>query len=377
MLNWQRYTVGQVVTKRSGRTWASAPRSRYSYAAAVLLMLPLAACRAGEPGLANQPRDQSLPAFTPPHVPPFKCQKSSSPATPIDPQAKAWFDEAATLEAAGRDKVDWKRVAHLKERAAAHGYWPAVKEAIHDYAMPAGQKLAQLKAAMRAGEPEAFFMMGERYMKGDGVERNPDRAYALWQKAAGMGEARAMTQLAIVLSTKQNNSIGWDLVNIPVATSMLECAMANAYGDAAVPLSDIVGRPRGSDGTFSGPPTDASKARGLAVLQEGVKLGSREAAASLAGYFAAMNFVTPCPVLAMRSRYYRFLGASLDEKNPVRLPNLDAAVPLPPAPLPDWRDDENIVSQLWDVAVAPANSVEVLVKTKNRASSRVVDAECD
>ena len=88
-------------------------------------------------------------------------------------------------------------------------------------------------------------------------------------------------------------------------------------------------------------PDNAAQARGLVVLQEGVKLGSREAASELASYFRTMHgfaaYNSPDPRTyasedALRARYYQFLQHSLNETTPERLPNLDAAVPLPPAP---------------------------------------------
>ena len=178
-----------------------------------------------------------------------------------------------------------------------------------------------------------------------------------------MGDARAMVKLAVVLSTTQANTIGSDMMNIPVATSMLECAMKKGYGDAAVPLRDIVARPGHQNGSTAENPDDDAEARGLAVLQEGLKLGSREAANQLAMYFLvqhqseAQDSRQPDAYEssdALRARYYQALEHSLDETTPERLPNLDAAVPLPPAPLPDWRDkDDNIVG-LWETAIAPS-----------------------
>lgn len=211
---------------------------------------------------------------------------------------------------------------------------------------------------MLAEEPDAYFMMGELYMNGNGVKFNQEKAYALWQRAATMGDVRAMVKLAEVLSTKQSNTIGWDMANIPVATSMLECAMKKGFGDAALALSRIVTRKMMPDGTLGEDPSAAAEARGLAVLQEGVKLGSREAANQLAMYFMVQHQLKNInrrthddrSTDALRSRYYMYLEYSFDKERPTRLPNLDVALPLPPKNLPEWRDKNDGIVGLWEAA---------------------------
>ena len=66
---------------------------------------------------------------------------------------------------------------------------------------------------MLAGVPEAYFQMGQRYLVGSGVPADSVRAYALWQRASQLGDPQAQVELAKILSTKQNNTIGWDLAN--------------------------------------------------------------------------------------------------------------------------------------------------------------------
>lgn len=349
------------------RTLAAMLRAGAGWLLFALLALSLSGCRQVDAVSSERPRDQVLPAFMPTQLPPFTCSTSSAPSKPVDLEAKTWFDEAtALLKARARVDIDGKRVTMLEQKAAARGYWPAVKVKL--WAMHGEEKIVLIERAMSAGEPEAFYMMGELYMKGDGVEANEARANAFLQRAAMMGDVRAMVKLAVVLSTKQNNTIGWDMANIPVATSMLECAMKKGHGDAAIPLRHIVLLLKNPDGTFSEDLNDTAEARGLAVLQEGVKLGSREAASELASYFlmhhqfkaqASSNPRSHQSVDALRARYYRFLQHSLDEETPERLPNLDAAVPLPPTALPDWRNEEDNIVGLWETAAAASGETKV------------------
>lgn len=333
-----------------------------------LLALFLSGCRQVDAARPERPRDQVLPAFMPTQLPPFNCPTSLSASKPVDLDAKAWFDEAnALLAARKRVDIDWKQVTMFKQKAAARHYWPAVKENL--LSIYGEEKIVLIERAMLAGEPEAFYMMGELYMKGDGVEANQAKAGAFLQRAAVMGDVRAMVELAVVLSTKQNNTVGWDMANIPVATSILECAMKKGHGDAAIPLRTIALLLKNPDGSFSEDLNDAAEARGLAVLQEGVKLGSREAANELASYFmmhhqfkaqASENPRSYRSVDALRVRYYRFLQHSLDEETPEQLPNLDAAVPLPPTALPDWRDEEDNIVGLWETAIASSGETKLV-----------------
>jgi TPR repeat protein len=328
-------------------------RIRTGCIAFALLALFLSGCRKVEAVLSTNPRDQALPAFIPAELRQFDCPVSSGLSSPVDLQAKAWFDESiALLERRGEADIDWKHVKRLKKKLAARHYWPAVRENLQG--VHGKQKVVLIERAMSAGEPEAFFMMGKLYMEGDGVQANPAKAYAFWQRAAMMSDVRAMVELGVLLSQKQNNTIGWDMVNIPVATAMLECAMKKGHGDAAVPLSDIAYQPRKQDGSITQIADDAAEARRLAVLQEGVKLGSRAAASELVIYFLMPHLVDTQGALAngLRARYYQYLEHSFDKARPERLPNLDAAIPLPPAPLPDWRDQEDNIVGLWEAATA-------------------------
>ena len=333
-----------------------------------LLALFLSGCRQVDAAGPERPRDQVLPAFMPKQLPPFNCPTTLSASKSVDLEAKAWFDEASALLAARkRVDIDGKQVTLLKQKAAARHYWPAVKETL--LSVYGEEKVVLIERAMLAGEPEAFHMMGEFYMNGDGVDANQAKADAFIQRAAMMGDVRAMVKLAVILSTKQNNTIGWDMANIPVATSMLECAMKKGHGDAAIALRAIVLLLKNPDGSFSEDLNDAAEARGLAVLQEGVKLGSREAASELASYFlmhhqfkaqASADPRSYRSVDALRARYYRFLQHSLDEEMPERLPNLDAAVPLPPTALPDWRDEEDNIVGLWETAIASSAEAKLV-----------------
>jgi TPR repeat protein len=306
------------------------------------------------------PRYQELPAFTPPNVPVFTCANPEKSGSPVNAKAKAWFDQVLALEkmpSSELSEADKANAEQLESQAFEARYWPAVARRINR--LPRTEKdgeqaaIRLIEEAMLAGVPQAYFQMGQRYKEGKGVPNDSSRTYAFWQRAGQLGDPQAQVELAKVLSTKQNNTIGWDLVNIPVATAMLECAMANGHGNAAVQLSEIVRRPRGKDGSFSGEATNETRARALAVLQEGVKLGGHEPARSLAVHFAVDVQLRGCALSGERRNYYQFLHRTLEVDGPQRLPNLDTALPLPPGRLPAWRDR---AGDMWDLAALPAGT---------------------
>jgi TPR repeat protein len=336
-------------------------RSWIGYFSFALLAFCLSGCRKADAALSERPRDQVFPAFIPKQLPPFECPALLTPPDLSKIEAEALFDESnSLLKSQGQFYADPKAVELLKQKADARQYWTEIKMNLQ--LIEGERKVVLVEKAISAGEPEAFLLMGELYMEGDGVKISQPKALAFWQRAATLGSVQAMVKLAVLLSTKQANTIGWDLANIPVATSMLECAMKKGHGDAAVQLHTIVSQPRTPDGSLMEDPDNAAQARGLVVLQEGVKLGSREAASELASYFRTMHgfaaYNAPDPHSyasedALRARYYQFFQHNLNETTPERLPNLDAAVPLPPAPLPDWRDKEDTIVGLWEAAIAP------------------------
>ena len=55
-----------------------------------------------------------------------------------------------------------------------------------------------LEQQARAGDVEAQYELGMMYLKGRGVEKEPERAYVWLGKAAKQGYAKAITRMAIL-----------------------------------------------------------------------------------------------------------------------------------------------------------------------------------
>lgn len=333
------------------------------FSLAVLLSISLIACKM--PNDKILPRNQSLPLFNP-HVLDFICEVELGKVPPIDAQAEDWFLEARAMEdpeIAVEDR-DYKKIVDLTRQAAERLHWKAMLNLASLYVegrdpLYGNEEAVQLvEKAMRLGIPAAYDRMGTYYANGTGVTGDTTRAYAFWQKAAQMGNPQALGFLGEKLTAGEDHpSIGmWG--NIPVATKMLECALAQGYGQAAFDLHYLYVVLRSSDGTANGDSTPETKARALKVLHEGVKFGCENCANALQiefdHPFDLANMFTPY-IDKARGVRYGMLGDALGFNPNRRFPNLDKILPLPPADLPPWDGQrKSLLDAAMGVSPPPA-----------------------
>jgi hypothetical protein len=195
---------------------------------------------------------------------------------------------------------------------------------------------------MRLGIPAAYDRMGTYYMNGTGVHADATTAYAFWQRAAQMGNPEAMTHLAKkMVSIKDEPERGmWS--NIPIAIKMFECALSQGYGPAAYQLSSEYRYPTGRE------MNDEDRVKILNVLHEGVRLGCAKCAARLWIEFDHPDSPEQMMVPRLdkdRAKRYYVLADYLDFNPDLRFPNLDQVIPLPPAILPVWNGDKELLIQ--------------------------------
>ena len=312
--------------------------------ASLIFLCCLLACKM--PDEKVWPRNQSLPLFNP-HVADFICETEASKVPPVDAQAEDWFLEARALEDPEIfvEDRDYKKIVDLTRQAAERLHWKAMLNLASLYVegrdpLNGEEEAVQLvEKAMQLGIPAAYDRMGTYYANGTGVAGDITRAYAFWQKAAQMGNPQALGFLGEKL-TAGGDHPGIDMWgNIPVATKMLECALAQGYGQAAFDLHYLYVVLRSSDGTANGDSTPETKARALKVLHEGVKFGCENCANALQiefdHPFDLSNMFTPY-IDKARGLRYGVLGDALGFNPNRRFPNLDKILPLPPADLPPW-----------------------------------------
>src|SRR5471032_2109355 len=254
----------------------------------ILLCTSLMACKMTTKSSDVLPRNQSLPLFKP-HVAGFICEVEATKVPPIDAQADVWFHEARALdnpEIYYGDR-DYKKMVQLTRQAADRHHWKAMLNLASLYLQgldppPGTEDAVQLfEQAMRLGIPAAYDRMGTYYMNGTGVNRDATRAYAFWQKAAEMGNPDAMTFLAGQMNAGRDSDGPGHWANIPVATKMLECALGQGHGTAALNLHYLYASPRSMDGRIIGPRNRETKNRALRTLHEGVRFGCEDCANAL------------------------------------------------------------------------------------------------
>ncbi|CAE6868573.1 hypothetical protein R69658_08012 [Paraburkholderia aspalathi] len=145
-----------------------------------------------------------------------------------------------------------------------------------------------------------------------------------------MGSPSAQTFLGFKMSGSYDSPDGEFWGNATIGMQMLQCALAQGYGDAAYELG----------GLYKGTTSD-SKLRALRVLHEGVKLGCAKCAKDLASEFRGYDLTSGNNLVghidAARAERYFKLGQALEHyQGRLKLPNLDKVLPLPPASLPKW-----------------------------------------
>ena len=336
--------------------------------------------------IQDRPRNEELTLFNP-HRASFTCEIEATKVPPIDAQADAWFREAQALDDPGtwEEDRDYKKIVQLTRQAADRRHWKAMLNLATLYLEkrdpPRGEleALVLVEEAMRLGIPAAYDRMGTYYMNGVGVAGDATKAFAFLQKAAEMGNPQAMGYLGEKMSST------WDIpnegywANIPVATKMLECALAQGYGPAAYRLAGLRGWPRAADSKIAGPRTSDTKALALMTLHTGVKFGCSDCALHLSVEFRKPDDLADMLVPYLdkaRSERYVVLHNALNLNPLLRFPNLDKVLPLPPSPLPPWDGDKQT---LIDAAkgVTPRPSEPQASTASQRQGRQHLDAAYD
>jgi hypothetical protein len=290
--------------------------------------------------MSDLPRYEKLPLFNP-HRKTFTCVYQDQHVPPIDPQAELWFQQALALDDPNiyPDNRDYPKIYQLYTQAAERNHWKAMLNLAslivsdHSGVPEHNPEMAirWIEKAMKLGVPDAYDMMGVYHQNGLVKGGGATSAYAFFQRAADMGSPSAMTFLANKLAGTYDDPDGEFWGNLPVAVDMLQCAMAQGYGQAAYKLGYIYARTN----------TPEAKKRALETFQDGVKLGSAECANALFTEFDGMGLTDGTNLVGhtdkARAERYSKLGDALEfYGGRLKLPNLDKVLPLPPAPLPKW-----------------------------------------
>ncbi|TFE47218.1 sel1 repeat family protein [Paraburkholderia dipogonis] len=310
--------------------------------------------------MSDLPRYTKVPLFNP-HRTTFTCVYQDQHVPPVDPQAELWFQQALALDNPDiyyKDR-DYPKIYQLYQQAAQRYHWKAMLNLasliLSDYAVPEHDPevaIRWVEKAMQLGVPDAYDMMGTYHQNGTIRGGDATSAYAFFQRAADMGSPSAMTFLGYKIAGAYDDPEGEFWGNLPIGTRMLECALAQGYGDAADKLGLIYARPK----------TSEAKLRAIGVLHEGVKLGSAECANSLFSEFDGLGLASGTNLIdridKARAERYSQIGNALEHyQGRLKLPNLDKVLPLPPAPLPKWDGNKQTLIDAAKAIAPPAKPI--------------------
>jgi TPR repeat protein len=335
--------------------------------AVVLTLFSLTACT-----MEHLPRNMKIGSFDP-HRKEFVCAREADKVPPIDAMAQEWFEQGLALTSHGLERKDrnFKRAAELWQKAADRKHWKALINLASMYANGSGydadsqfnpdyrverddeKAVLLVEQSMNWGIPAAFDLMGTLHMEGRGVNQDSSRAYAFWQLAANMGSASAMAYIGSKTNATYDNLKEGFWGNRKVALQMLECGTAQGNAAAAYELGlnlDGDDKALGQDYGHS-----------LNAFQSAVKWGHEDAAGYLASAFDTGKPLVGHAKDPARADRYDTLAKALRLNADLRFPNLDKAIPLPPAPLPKWDGD-------LDTLVAAAQGVRETPKPKQTSS---------
>ena len=294
--------------------------------------------------MADLPRYERLPLFNP-HREKFTCVYQGQHLPPLNAQAEQWFQQALALDDPDifYQKRDYPKIYQLYTQAAELNHWKAMLNLaaliLSDYpGVPEHDPelaIRWVEKAMKLGVADAYDLMGVYHQRGIVKGGDSTSAYAFFQRAADMGSPSALTFIGKKTDAEWDEPGGEFWGNAKVATQMLECALAQGYGEAALELGYV----------FARPATAEAKVRALAMLHEGVKLGSAQCANKLFSEFSGMGLSNGRNLVGhvdnARAERYSTLGDALEHyAGRLKLPNLDKVLPLPPAALPKWDGDK-------------------------------------
>ena len=142
------------------------------------------------------------------------------------------------------EKRDYPKIYQLYVQAAERGHWKAMLNLasliLSNYpGVPQHDPEAAIgwvEKAMQLGVPDAYDMMGTYHQNGMIKGGDATSAYAFFQRAADMGSPSALTFLGFKMSGSYDSPDGEFWGNSTIGMQMLQCALAQGYGDAAYEL---------------------------------------------------------------------------------------------------------------------------------------------
>lgn len=258
----------------------------------------------------------------------FECHREADLLPPISPNVDVLYKYGLYLQKKDGPN-DFNDAARYYRIAAAHGYYKAatnlqglISQGLA--ASPNGQKetIDLVEKFMSLGVPGAYYDMAHYLEVGYGVQKDNEKANAYFRRAADMGNPDAQYYIAKLLGRVVGPK--------DVMVQMRRCAAYQGHARAARELAGYV---RANN--------DLEEA--VKLYQQGAKSGDSTSARRLSKAFEGPPSTDELYYLGVnadqeRALRYKIISKFLDrnEQLGVKVPDLDAIVPLPPAKLPAW-----------------------------------------
>lgn len=299
---------------------------------ALLALVGLPACSAGEPGVVPLP---DITADLSRQVA-FTCTHEAARVPARDPQADQLYKHARWLRKQNILKDDpaaYLPIERLLRIATAYGHDRAnielrdmLDKGLAVSADPANESIDLVQDLIKRGVPAGYYDMGWYLEHGYGVRRDAELAFKYYRMAADLGNPEAQYLVGDKLTDLGRANpgiakIGW---------SMYRCAADQSHGKAA----EFYALNLGDDGHV---------VEAMRYFQLAVASGSSMSALSMADAFSEEQHADPVWGLgqaadAERQRRYKRIQKFLSDYsylNP-KVPEINDIVPLPPAKLPPW-----------------------------------------
>ncbi|MCV6443509.1 tetratricopeptide repeat protein [Pseudomonas aeruginosa] len=268
---------------------------------------------------------------------PFVCVNEKDHLPPLDPQADAWYREAATL--AKPDTLrPWPRIVDLYSKAVERGHWKAMHNlaSLYRTGWPGGvekdtqkaldlyQKMIDLKV------PQGFYDMAAMIGSRAGVKNPATDGLTFLDKAASLGNPPALTELGrLYIYVAGQDELGLKYTN---------CAAGQGYAPANYELAMY----------YRLVAHNYPKAAGYYLLA--ASQGSNDAAFFMSGVFDKTSPDVDRMWYAPDERLHKLYDGIYDQLSAdpdLRFPNLIKDHPLPPHPTqgydadrPDWKSGQ-------------------------------------
>lgn len=267
----------------------------------------------------------------------FSCAQEKDRIPPHNTEADQLYRSARWLikrNAVKQDATIYPTVERLLRIATAYGHDKAnielrgmLEKGLATSADPSNEVIDLVQDLIKRGIPSGYYDMGWYLEQGYGVKADKELAFKYYRKSADLGSPEGQYLVGDKLSDerlhgREIGAIGW---------AMYRCAAEQGHAKAANDLGIYLKQ-------------NERRLEALKYLQIAAANGSPVAASSLSDAFSEKDHADPTWGLGQaadperQARYksiekflsaYDYLGATVTD--------IDAIVPLPPAPLQSWN----------------------------------------